>query len=466
LRYANPRDLPSFPSLGLSNGLSSAGAAASLASSPRKPIPRWKADPSPSAFAAAVHVKDLQSIKQWQPEPSTQGVKAALVAHARNSVKHSLSSNPTSPQGALSSQRLSPRSNYRITAINDDSSPQIVTGVTVAKRQRSRSAPTTADTTRPDLAYSAADALNAATTAHSPSVNRSNTVPQSATGGNYRQGVGSIHMLCKPETADGKGVDVRAAAVSMARQLSAIQRGSINDIEGLERDWNRLTAYELSVLAQSGEHVQAHSSKLQDAASKLAQERLARLHGEHEAHKDCFGLSHTQLSPPVRDVTRRRAFSLGKCVAQCGEQSRSEIPLLIEQATQLHAEKLEEGCKALIATAQKNVQASMRKMDEEILSQTGRLSPPTQEKWDALAIAAAEAESVNRMSNYGKIGARGGKFVAQGEANAATAKNIQPFFGEIGERPEKGEARKERFRLELKEKRRTIEEKLRAGARG
>ncbi|KAI9772238.1 MAG: hypothetical protein M1840_000987 [Geoglossum simile] len=384
LKYANPKDLPSFPSLGLSNGPSSAGAAASLASSLRKPIPGWKADPSPSAFAAAVHAKDLKSMESPQPEPSTQGLEAALVAHARNLVKPSPLGNPTSLPSTPLNQGLSPRPNSGHTVTGNEASLQTVIGVMGAKRLRSGSSPTTTKNTWPDLVGSAA-ALNTATTAHSHSVSRSGTLPHSAMGGNSRQGVGSTHILLKQETADGKRADVRAAAVSMTRKPSAVQQGSTNDTEGLEDSWRSLTAYRLSTcfpsgaLDRSGEHVPVLSNKLQEAANKFAQDRLASLQGEHEAYRNYSGLSHTQLPPPIQDVTRRRAFSLRKSIAQDGEQSRPETPFPSD-FTQADAEKQEKGRKALIATAQKNVQASMHKMDEKILSNRKAIPPDTGKK--------------------------------------------------------------------------------------
>ncbi|KAI9781972.1 MAG: hypothetical protein M1839_005565 [Geoglossum umbratile] len=460
LKYANPKDIPSFASLGLS---SSAGAAASLASSSRKQIPRWKADPSAPAFAAAVLAKDFKATKSWEPGPSTHGVKAALLAHARNPMKPSPPGTLTSPQSTSSN----PRSNYGHTTTGREESLQAATGAMAAKRQRSRSAPT-ATASQPDLADSMANALNAATIAHSPSMNKTNTLPHDVAGGNSRQGLTSSRRLPKQEPAGMKGADVRAAPTSIARQFSAIQQGSTNDIEGSGEDESRSAARKFdarpspSASAQTGERAPTHLSRLEEAASKLANERLARLHSEHEAYRNYYGINHTQSPPYVQDVARRRAFSVGQSTAHDREQSkeiRSELSLLTDRVAQVDTEKLDRGRIALIAAAQKNVQARMHKMDEKILSETGRLPPSTQEKWEALAIAAAEAESRVRISNYGKINVESGRPVDQERFDTATARNVQPYLGEISETLGRERA-KEEIRPE-EERQRMIEEKPR-----
>ena len=81
LKYANPQDLPSFPSSGLKKNDAAAGAAASLGWANQKPFEHWKPDRSASASAAAMIAKDYKMKEAWQPEKSSHGAKAALLAH-------------------------------------------------------------------------------------------------------------------------------------------------------------------------------------------------------------------------------------------------------------------------------------------------------------------------------------------------------------------------------------------------
>jgi hypothetical protein len=74
------RDLPSFPSVGISNKDATAGAAATLANRTHKPFEPYRPDSSASAGKAAMLAKDYKMQEVWKPELSTAGSKAALLA--------------------------------------------------------------------------------------------------------------------------------------------------------------------------------------------------------------------------------------------------------------------------------------------------------------------------------------------------------------------------------------------------
>ncbi|KAL8944669.1 MAG: hypothetical protein Q9211_000513, partial [Gyalolechia sp. 1 TL-2023] len=80
LKYATPRDLPSFPITGLEHGEAGAGAAASLASANHKDFELWKPGASAPASKAAMAAKDYKPAPLWHPEESAAGSKAAHIA--------------------------------------------------------------------------------------------------------------------------------------------------------------------------------------------------------------------------------------------------------------------------------------------------------------------------------------------------------------------------------------------------
>jgi hypothetical protein len=481
LKYANLRNLPSSPSLGLPSGLSSAGAAAGLASSSHKPTSRWKVDPSASAFSAAVLAKDFKLAEPWQPEPSAHGAKAALLAHSRSEVEISPSGNSTSSQNLVPSQGPKPQPDHDHTTLGKIRPLRAATGAMAAKRQRSGSAPTLTNTW-PDSEYSAANALNAAAIAHSPSIkraavpahglqsiNKTNTMSldisriHSAARDNVTRALTNTYAISTQESTGRDRVDVRAATISMARQFITVQPSSISDAE-------ELGAYESRLVncarppsnspAYAGGQAPVHFNSLEHAADQIASERLARLHIEHEAYRR---MNQTRAIPLIQGRARRRATSVGQCTAQDEEQSRkirSEMSLLTSKVARIDAKKGERDCTALVAVANKNVQACMHKMDEEILSYTGRLTPSTQWEWEAKAIAAAEAESKVRMSSYGKIDIGGGKFIDQEEVDAAAAKKVRPLLDELNEKAEKERAKHEQTKWEEQGRRRITKEDL------
>ncbi|KAH0566124.1 hypothetical protein GP486_000485 [Trichoglossum hirsutum] len=451
LQSLSEGDLPS--SLGSPSGPSSACAAASLASSPHKLTSRLKSDPSASAFSAAVLAKDLKPAEQWQPEPSAHGAKAALLAHSRSSMEISSPHNSTSSQSLLPKLGPKPQPDPDYTTLGKIGSLKAVTGAMAAKRQRSGSAPTITGTwLNPEC--SAADALNAATVAHSPSMksatfsvhglpSTSKTDPMpldfsrihSIARDNVTRALTSTHAIPSQESSDGNRVDVQAATLSIARQFFTVQQSPTS----------------------------AHLSTLEEEASKIAIERLARLHIEHESYRNCRRMDQARAMPLIQGRARRRAASEGQCKIQDEEQSgkiRYEMSQLTAKVAQVEAKKRERDCASLVAVAHKNVQASMHKMDEEILSYTGRLAPSMQREWEAKAIAAAEAESKIRMSSYGKIDIGGGKFMDQEEVNAVAAKKVRPLLDELNEKAEKERAKQEQIKREEQERKRVAKEDL------
>lgn len=265
---------------------------------------------------------------------------------------------------------------------------------------------------------------------------------------------------------------LRAAAVSMAKQLYDVQQKAIEQAAADLKNADSLHAASSvhgrrrsSVSSTDEVYVPPQYANLQEAAQKLAAERLAKLHDEHAAYRNYYGTN----APPqsrmsIRGRTRRRASSDGNRDAD-EEQSRkirSQMTLFSDQLAQVDAKKRQTDRDTLMAIAQKNVTNRMHGLDEKVFADTGKASPALQTEWEAKANARAQADSQARMVNYGKVNIGGGKYLDQSEIDAIAAARVQPTLDEITVKAEKQRARDEEIRLEQAERRRLAEEKAQA----
>ena len=265
---------------------------------------------------------------------------------------------------------------------------------------------------------------------------------------------------------------LRAAAVSMAKQLYDVQQKAIEqaaaDLKIADSRYaaSSVHARRRSSLSSTDEvYVPPQYANLQEAAQKLAAERLAKLHDEHAAYRNYYGTNNPpQSRMSIRGRTRRRASSDGTRDAD-EEQSRkirSQMTLFSDQLAQVDAKKRQTDRDTLMAIAQKNVTSRMHGMDERVFADTGKASPALQTEWEAKANARAQADSQARMVNYGKVNIGGGKYLDQSEIDAIAAARVQPTLDEITAKAEKQRARDEEIRLEQAERRRLAEEKAQA----
>lgn len=265
---------------------------------------------------------------------------------------------------------------------------------------------------------------------------------------------------------------LRAAAVSMAKQLYDVQQKAIEQAAAdLKIADSRYAASSVhgrrrsSVSSTDEVYVPPQYANLHEAAQKLAAERLAKLHDEHAAYRNYYGTN----APPqsrmsIRGRTRRRASSDGTRDAD-EEQSRkirSQMTLFSDQLAQVDAKKRQTDRDMLMAIAQRNVTTRMHGLDEKVFADTGKASPALQTEWEAKANVRAQADSQARMVNYGKVNLGGGKYLDQSEIDAIAAARVQPTLDEITAKAEKQRARDEQIRLEQAERRRVAEEKTQA----
>ncbi|KAI9768765.1 MAG: hypothetical protein M1835_006821, partial [Candelina submexicana] len=485
LHYAKPKDLPSFPVVGVSNSTSSAGAAASLANASHKEVKLWKPDASANASKAAMLAKDYKPAPMWHHELGTASSKAALQAASKGAdvkiwtPEKSMAGNSAAGQ-AMRKTTLSPQLDYGYTADGNRKALLAATGaISGSTRKRAGSNPVVGKS-YPDAANSAANALNAATIAHKPSTKgpsssqlqysspalEASRITHISSKNVPRDMYGSRPPVALEVEERNKQNTIHAAAVSMAKQMYELQQKSINQASGAPKSDSHLAATKSihgrkSSMASSVDVSQPTPvyPNLQEAAQRLAAERLAKLRNEHAEYRDYYGTNKPQARNSFRGRPRRSASSDGDSAdAKQSNKIRKEMSLFTNQLAEVDAKKQQKDREALLAAAQRNVSARISGMDQKVFADTGKVSPAMMEEWEAKARAKAVADSSTRMVNHGRVNIGGGRFLDQAEIDAVAQAKVQPTLDEISAKAEKQRERDEQIRLEQEEKKRIARE--------
>ncbi|OQO09043.1 hypothetical protein B0A48_05934 [Cryoendolithus antarcticus] len=463
LKYARAQDLPSFPSSGNTSG--SAGAAAMLAKD-YKPKDIWHPEASEAGSRAALlAARDGGKLDLWQPSATKEGNSAANIAMKNKTLSPQLDRGYT-PEG---------RSNALLAATMSQKQ----------SRQRADSTPTAPADLYPDQANSAHNALNAATVSSRNSVrNRPNTATdglgynspamQAARvqnlGANVSADMWGEHPPVEIEVSEKKHQDaLRASAVSMAKQMYQLQNQKATGPNpagntGAEVAQSRSAAPYAPADLKSEALKYIH---LQDAAQKLAQERLTKIDKEHEnaKYREHYGYPDSQPSRSrltMRSGRNRRRDSdaeLDSDDEQTARRIRGQQSQLNNALGDVDAKKQAADRKALLAAAERNVQKSMNRMDDKVFQDTGKVSQTKMDEWAAKARQKAQAESDVRQENHGKTHIGGGRFMEQSEIEAIALARLKPTFDEINDTAEKKRARDEELRLEREELERSKRDK-------
>jgi hypothetical protein len=453
LKYANPRDLPSYPSTGFKRSDSAAGAAASLGWANQKPFELWQPDPSASASAAAISAKDYKMPPLWQPEQSSHGAKAALVAQ-RGGGKVDIWQPQTSSWGNSAASQalrkhstggLSPVLDYGYTDLGRRRSVMAASGAMSQGRKRAESTPVEHPKakveTYPDEKNASANALRAATSAS-----------RRQRRGDASTEIGAVNPVTAlprdmytsqppvaPEVDElNRQNSLHASAVAMAKGMYNQQQRQFEAASNAHYGAAAAHARRVSTSTSDDEVQPGRFSNLQDAAQKLAQERLARLHDEHarnREYRDYYGSPQPTSRISTRGRARRRATSEGATAPDKDRpnKTRADMSLFSSSLSQVDAKKRQADREALIAAAQRNVRQSLHGMDERVFADTGKVAPSLLSEWELKAHAAAQEQNENRVENYGKVHIGGGKFVDQSEIDMVAQRNIQPVLDEINE---------------------------------
>jgi Eisosome protein 1 len=481
LKYARPQDLPSFPSPGLK--LASAGAAASLAESNKKPFEHWKPDAIPDANKAALHAHGYEMDPLWQPEMSAAGSKAAMLAQRDGGNvdiwRPTASETGSSAAGqAMGMKQPGAVTERDIGADGRSKALLAATGALASGRRRAESAPIKP---QPDNSW----AVGAATKSHRGAIQNqayfgkgdpgfeAARIQNMAKGSVSRSMYGSNPPVAIEVEERNRQATLRASAVAMAQKMYAVQQSHIDEAKGRVSE-SRHAAREVhrrglsDSLSDLGEEPDAVANKygnLEEAARKLAMERLARLHDENAEYRSYYGQPTTPTRPRLSLRGRRRSSSDGQ-LDMDEEQSkkiRSQMSIFQSKLAAVDSKKRQDDRDAVLAAAQKNVAERMATLDEKVFQETGKPSPHQTEMWEKAAREKAQADSDTRMVNHGKVHIGGGKYLDQAEVEAIARARLQPTLDEIADTAEKRRAHDEELRLEEEKRKRDAEtERLRA----
>ncbi|KAK4044753.1 hypothetical protein C8A01DRAFT_42375 [Parachaetomium inaequale] len=447
LKYANAQDLPSYPSPGLKPGDAAASAAATLG---------W-ANTAASPGASREHqvgaprLSDALLAAGWaQRQQKPQSSPPSLwVSTAANLAFSATKTPPPAPERPELSRQNSMRA---------------AKGAMAGARPRARSSPQTATEKNLNHPNDAGYALSAATIAHRPSV-RANTISANEAGAvpytTMDRQMFTSNPPVKPETDEkNRAYILHASALAMAKKMYDQQQKIIDHSTRAHARSLSFPGNDTASLASSrtDEQPALVYNSLQEAAYRLAQERLAKLQEEHDKQRglqEYYGSGstpqRTRFGTIKGKLTRRRSSSDGDLLEdkRRSEQIRKQMSLLGNKLTEVDEEKRTRDRAALLAAAQRNVKAQMQQMDEKVQSDTGRVPQITMDDWGRKALVAAQARFVAiGHDNAGKVDIGGGKLMDRSEVERVAAQNVQPLLDEINDRAEKEKARQEEERLD------------------
>ncbi|KAI0397274.1 hypothetical protein F5Y17DRAFT_415949 [Xylariaceae sp. FL0594] len=463
LVYANPQDLPSFPSIGLDATGSAASAAATLgwANQNKNSAVPWKPETSAAASTAATMAEDHKAAAHPKAPLAinADSTKAALLA-AQSATTHS-PRKPAFASHGMSAATLAFKSNRAETRTPHSGTPErhrslVAAKGAVARRQRAESAPLPRES-YPDEANAAANALSAANRAHRP------VLSPSLEGGAVPYTTMSKQMFTsrppvRLEVDEQKRADVlHASAVAMAKKMYT-QQQKIMEAKKSHADKGPSRG-DLEVSSSvSDDRQPAQLTTLQDAAYKQAQARLAKMHQENMQNRDLeeyYGTRPLSRRFSVAAKLRKRASSDGAATEdqRRSQQIRKQMSLFSNRLSEIDEQKRQQDQEFLLAAARRNVHERLRGMDEKIASETGMMPPSTRTQWEQKARAVAHTRASSRgIPHPGKIDLGSGKYMDQEEINAIAAQRIQPILDEINEKAELERARQLELRLDAERK--------------
>lgn len=565
LRYAEAKDLPSYPSSGLKNNGAAASTAASLGWANKKSVeyPKPEISTAPASSAATLgwnntkvvehpkaelskthashantaamlangqkmasptsgtneleakdkvvrshaaisalraaqrqqkqifqqkQLQQAQSQPQPQPQPqphkptmdtmdtSNWGNSAANLAFKGHKKSTTISSTPTVHQETQQGPALTRQASLR--AARDAAAGR-------RPRSRSQPQPVTDVTAYPDKENAASNALSAATKSMLPPSNirpaeEAGAVPYTT----MNRQMFTSRPPVKPEVDEKNRQDVlHASALAMAKRMYTQQQKMIDQQSKQVQRRSSFERHGTSDPTATNDEVERPPglvyNSLQDAAYRLAQERLAKLQDEHQKNREIqeYYTGHTSPSPAsqgnngafgtIRNkLTRRRSSSEGDIVVNVNDRQRAQnvrkqMSLFNTKIAEVDEQKRARDREALLQAAQRNVKARLQGMDEKMYAEKGVMIPHTSKSnWDVKAHAAAQARfdannSRRNPMDADQIDIGGGKMVDRADVEVIAAKRVQPVLDEINDHAEK--ERERRMAIKLEEERRREE---------
>ena len=435
--------------------------------------------------------KDYKGREIVRPEGnSAAGSKAALLAHKKgadlNLWQPTASKDGNSAATlAMGNKTLSPQLDRGYTAQGKSNALLAATKSQRDTRLRGAAPPPVTPDLYPDQSNSARNALSAATavsnrgSVRSPQPPIVSPEPQFSDPAMQAARIQNIGKNVAPEMwGERPPVEIeleeqrqkaalRASAVSMAKQMYDYQNRTVlgSDPSGTA---GATAAQKRAPASQSQPDLKQEALRyihLQDAAKKLAQERLDKMDKNLETtrYREHYGYDaephRNRLS--MRGRPRQRAASEqpqdeddDSSDDERARRVRRQMAQLNNATADVDAKKKEADRKALLAAAERNVHKSMDTMDERVFQSTGKVSQAKMDEWAAKAREKAQKDAELRGQQHGKTHIGGGKFMDQAAIEAIAQSRLQPTLDQINDTAEKKRARDEEIRLDKEEQER------------
>jgi hypothetical protein len=439
--------------------------------------------------------KDHKMKELWQPETSLAGSKAAVLA-ARDGGKLDLWQHSPSSAGnsaatlAMRNKGMSPPPSRGQPDAGRNNSLLAAARSVHMGRQRAGSMPVSNKPAYPDSHNSGKNALNAAAVSHRASTRGApdgwnSDANQAARLKNARMDrdlfTEDPNIQTQAEIDEQKHqAALHASAASFAKSLYVVQRRGEVDTET-----SSLHEDEAGAAGAQAAHRRTTSTTspdireealryihLQDAAHKLAQERLAKVDKdmEHGKYREYYG--YPNKSPRKSRLSmrsgRKRASSEGQRYDSDSDDEfqarriRNQMVQLQSNANTTSDKQRQEDRARLLAAAEKRVHAQMHSMDEKVFLETGKPTQAMMDEWEAKAREKAEKDREERKSHPGKTHIGGGKYMDDAEIEAIAAARLRPTLDELNDTAEKKRARDEALRAERdRQETEKMEEKMR-----
>ncbi|KAK0720815.1 hypothetical protein B0H67DRAFT_483493 [Lasiosphaeris hirsuta] len=486
LKYASAQDLPSYPSSGLKKDDAAAGAAASLGWANSISHKRLRSDISASSSAsasasasAALSANDGMASPR-QNRRNTVGSQAAIIAAAGSAQRQQQQqrqqqSSPPSGWGGSAANfafkaSMAPAPAAETPSLARQGSVRAAQGAMAGPRPRAKSSPMTKDS-YPDQHNAASNALSAATIAHQPSMRAPVVTAEEGGAVSYTTMDRQMFTFRPPvrlEVEEKNRNDVlHASAVAMAKQMYTQQQKIISTTKAHVRSSSFTRHDNGSITSGNHDEQPVRFNNLHEAAYHLAQQRLTKLHEEHQQNRDLQDYYGSPGQPQrntlgtIRNrLTRRRSASDGALIEdqKRSQQIRKQMSMFDTKVTEVDEQKRTRDREALLAAAQRNVKERLRGMDERLQSETGRVAPGTMNDWEFKAKVAAQARfDASRVDSQRKIDIGGGKLMDRDAVEEIAARRVQPILDEINEKAEKERERKALQKLEEEKQREEVE---------
>lgn len=421
--------------------------------------------------------KDYKMKELWHPEMSAAGSKAALLAH-KDGAKLDFWQPSASADGhsaavlAMRNKGLSPEIDYGYTP--DGRSRALLAATTSVSQGRNRagSTPAHAPQTYPDSHKAGPNALVAASVSHRASTKSAPDGWNSEA--NQQARITHIGNHMAPEMfGSAPPVEIeleekrhqaalRASTVSMAKQMYEYQNRTVLGSDG---SGGAASAHARAPSSSGPLDVKQEALRyihLQDAAHKLAQERLAKVDKEldNQRYREYYGYGNEQNQKKssrlsMRARNRNRASSDGDADDSDDEAQarriRSQMSQLNSGVSSVDDKKRQDDRARLMAAAEKRVHTQMHTMDEKVFADTGKVPPAMMEEWAQKARKRAQDDKDLQAQHPGMTHIGGGKFIEQSEIEAIAQARLKPTLDQITEDAEKKRARDEELRLEKEE---------------